>query len=373
MGKVLSRVMLPGVLAQIGHVTPVRPKDADGLVARVYAQAEREFGMLAPPLILHSPAPEPLAAAWAMLRESLLAAGTVGRSVKEAVATAVSAGNACPYCVDVHRATMDGLAPGRPASRVDGDHIETIGDPALRRVAAWAASNAPGAAPLDPHAPPEAARELAAVAVTFHYLNRMVNVFLGESPLPPQLPARARGTAMRLFGLVMRPAARRAAAPGASLVLLPPAPPAADLAWADGAPFVAGAFSRAAAAFEQAGRRSVPEPVRELVAAELAGWNGAPRGPSRAWVNDAIAALPPGLHPAGRLALLTALASYQVDASVIAGFRAETPGDRALVELTSWSAFTAARHIGGRLRIAPPPSAAAGAVAGDPPRDAVTT
>src|SRR5262245_183748 len=126
MGKVLSRVMLRGALRQIRHVTPVRPSAADGLVARVYTQVERDFGMLAPPIVLHSPAPEPLAASWSILRESLLTEGKVGRQVKEAAATAVSLANTCPYCVDVHQATMDGLLRGRHAVGPEGGSVDAI-------------------------------------------------------------------------------------------------------------------------------------------------------------------------------------------------------------------------------------------------------
>jgi hypothetical protein len=191
------------------------------------------------------------------------------------------------------------------------------------------------------------------VAVTFHYLNRMVNVFLGDSLLPPQVPARARGGLLRMFGLVLRPMARRGAAPGASLGLLPAAPPAADLAFADGAPHVAGAFARAAHAFDEAGRRSVPSPVRDLVTAGLAGWDGTPPGLGRGWTDGPVSALPPAHQAAGRLALLTAMASYQVDTTVVEAFRAGTPGDRELVELTSWAAMAAARTVGAWTRAVP--------------------
>src|SRR5690242_10016741 len=92
-------------LAQIRHVAPVRPGPGTDLVARVYDQVERDFGMLAPPVALHAPAPGVLAAAWLMLRETLIASGRVERAAKEAVGTAVSIGNACPYCVEVHSAT----------------------------------------------------------------------------------------------------------------------------------------------------------------------------------------------------------------------------------------------------------------------------
>src|SRR5690606_8869078 len=56
-GRTLSRMTAPGALAQVRHVTPVRPRAARGLVAEVYAGLERDFGMLAPPVILHSPVP----------------------------------------------------------------------------------------------------------------------------------------------------------------------------------------------------------------------------------------------------------------------------------------------------------------------------
>ncbi|WP_433496279.1 carboxymuconolactone decarboxylase family protein [Sphaerimonospora sp. CA-214678] len=319
MGALLTRLMR-GSLDQVRHVTPVRPDAAPDLVARVYAQMTRDFGMLAPPVALHSPAPACLAACWLMLRESLLAGGRAGRRAREAVAVRVSAANACPYCVDVHRATLRGLGGSDPA-----------------REAPPAAS--PGAG---------FGEELAGVATTFEYLNRMVNVFLGASPLPPQVPARARGAVLRLFSLIMGLPARRSVAPGDSLDLLPEAPLPGDLHWAAGSPHLAGAFGRAAAAIEAAGRRSVPGPVRELVTERLGSWDGAAPGPSRAWAAEAVAGLPRADRHAGRLALLTALASYQVDGQVIEEFRRDVPGDRELIELTAWASMAAARRVGAR-------------------------
>ncbi|MEZ0075126.1 carboxymuconolactone decarboxylase family protein [Planotetraspora sp. GP83] len=356
-GTLLTKATLRNSLAQVRHVSPVRPDVARGLVAEVYDQAERDFGMLAPPMILHSPAPETLAASWLMLRESLLAAGSVTRAVREVVATTVSIGNACPYCVDVHRETLRGLARGAHASEISEGRFDAIPDPGVRRTAEWAraAANRDTAVRQDLPAPPGEAGELVAVAVTFHYLNRMVNVFLGDSPLPPEVPAGVRGPALRLLGLLMRPAARRAVTPGASLDLLPAARLPGDMSWAGAGAgtgaHIAGAFARAAAAIEAAGRRSVPDPVRELVVAELSAWSGRPVGPSRGWATDAVSVLPAAQRPAGRLALLTALAAYQVDRSVIDDFRRAEPGDRALVELTAWASLAAAREVGSWSRV----------------------
>ncbi|MFC0863877.1 carboxymuconolactone decarboxylase family protein [Sphaerimonospora cavernae] len=355
MGTLLTRATLAGSLAQVRHVVPVRPDAAPDLVRRVYAQVERDFGMLAPPLILHSPAPESLAASWLMLRESLLASGAVPRRAKELAATAVSIGNACPYCVEVHKATLDSLTRGRYAAEIAADRLAGIADPDLRRIAEWARTSgrreevASRGVPL----PAGEGGELTATAVTFHYLNRMVNVFLGESPLPPGVPVRARRGMMRLFGLVMGGVAQKTAEPGASLDLLAAAPAPEDLAWAADVPHLREAFARAVAVVEEAGRRSVPEPVRELVTAALAGWNGDPPGPGRAWAAEAVSALPAAHRAAGRLALLTALASYQVDQGVVDEYRRAEPDDRALVELTSWASLAAARRIGSWARPTP--------------------
>ncbi|SDQ30337.1 carboxymuconolactone decarboxylase family protein [Thermostaphylospora chromogena] len=344
MSRLLGRITAPGVFAQVRQVTPVRPDAARGVVAKVYAQTVRDFGMLAPPVILHSPAPPVLAAGWAMLRESLLVSGTVDRVTKELVAREVSAGNACPYCADVHGATLRAL-PGHRDAR-------------LAPAAAWARASATAAtAWREPPVSGPGGAELVAVVVTFHYLNRMVNVFLGDSPLPPGVPRGARGPAMRLFGLLMRPAARRAAVPGASLDLLPAAPLPPDLSWAADAPHLAGAFAGAAASIEEGGRRALPDRVRALVADRVAAWEGGPAGLGRGWAARAAAELPGAERPAARLALLTALSSYQVDRETIADFLRAGFGERALVEATAWASLTAARRVGAwstRVRSAEP-------------------
>lgn len=345
MGMLLSRMTRRGTLAQIDHVTPPRPSAATGLVARVYAQVERDFGILAPPVVLHAPAPEVLAGAWMMLRETLLC-GSADRAAKEAVAAGVSLGNACPFCVQVHSTFLHGLVRGRDAAAIAAGRPESAADPRIQRFATWARDSgrretAGGEAPF----PDALAAEFRGVAVVFQYLNRMVNVFIGDPPIPNGLPAR--DPLMRLLGSVLRLATRPRVAVGAGLDLLPEAPPE-DLGWAEGT--VAEAFARAAAAIEAAGRRSVPEPVRALVRMRLADWDGRPPGPRTDWADAAAAGLAARDRPTGRLALLTAMASYQVGPADVEAFRRERPGDGPLVELTSWASLTAALHIGGWLR-----------------------
>lgn len=324
-------------LGEIRYVKPVMPGSASGLVADVYAQAERDFGLIAAPIAMHSPAPELAAASWAMLRETLLATGSVSRAEKELVAAATSAGNACPYCVTVHSATSKAL----------GNELDSINDPGLKEIITWAQqSGQPDPAPLA-HAgtaDPASFAELAGVAVTFHYLNRMVTIFLPKSPLPSLTPKAVGGWVMDMLASAMVAASP---APGAALSLLPDAQLPAEFSWAAGAPHVAAAFARATAAIEEAGQRAVPPQVREFVLDILDARNGQPAGPSRAWADTEVARLADADRAAGRLAILTALAPHQVSRADVAEAR---QADDALLALTSWASMAAARKISSRLR-----------------------
>ncbi|MFF1875439.1 carboxymuconolactone decarboxylase family protein [Kitasatospora herbaricolor] len=328
-------------LMQVRHVKPVGFDRARGGVAQVYRELERDFGVLAPPIALHSPATGPLAASWLMLRETMLVEGAAPRPAKEAVACAVSVANECPFCERMHTAVLHSLTPGRAADCGAGRFDE---------VTEWArlgAARDTAAANPRPF-PAGQLPELLGTVVIMQYLNRMVNVFLGGVPLPPGAPESSLRPVLRVLTWLIRSSARSAPAPGVSLDLLAPAPLPADLAWAEGNPVIASAFARAAAAVEEAGREDVPKAVQELLHDTLARWDGRPPGLGRGWADRAVAALVPQERPAARLVLLTALASYTVDETVIADFRraAGEPGDRALVGLTAWASLTAARQVG---------------------------
>ncbi|EHB56157.1 hypothetical protein MycrhDRAFT_3351 [Mycolicibacterium rhodesiae JS60] len=303
----------------IKYVDPVRPNEARGLVATVYQQMESDYGFLAPPITLHSPSPDVMAASWLLMRETLLASGRGDRLVKESIASAVSEANTCQYCVEVHDATRQSI---------DGAYDA---DP----VRAWVRG---GPRPF----PDNQLEECVGVAVTFEYINRMNNVFLPESPIPARVPSIARNRARRTVGWAAASSGRDVE-PGESLRLLPDAPLPEDLSWSAGHSTIADAFARASAVIELAGARSVPLHVRQLVSVRLSGTT-ADIGLSRSWVDHAVTDVPAGDQALAKLALLTALASYQVDADVVASARRACPDNSALVDLTAWASLTAARR-----------------------------
>jgi AhpD family alkylhydroperoxidase len=348
MTRTLIRQAVRRSRARIRYVTPVAPAAAEGLVAEVYTQVERDFGVLAPPVILHSPAPAVLAACWIMIRETLIAPSAVDRGTRELVAAAVSAANSCPYCVTIHTSAMSRLGTASSAAQVAAGSVGAITDPRLREIARWGwASGQPSTSPPSHPYLTEHFAELAGVAMTFHYLNRMVTIFLDDSPLPA-MPAALRNVLMGKTAQVML-SAEQSGQPDAALALLPAAPAQPGFSWAAGQERIAGAFGRAAAAIERECGDRIPRSVREQVSGELAGWNGRPPSLSKSWVDDATARLPVDDRAAGRLALLTAMAPYQVTAKDIAGFRTGQPADDALITLTSWASMAAVRRIGSWL------------------------
>jgi AhpD family alkylhydroperoxidase len=345
-GKLVRAALRPLSFTQVRRVVPDRKGAADDRIDRIYQEMERVFGVISPPVALHSPAPDMLAASWVLLYETLLVPGRVSRAAKEAVATAVSVRNECPYCVTVHSTMMQSLDHGKEAAAIAADRTEEISDPEVREISAWALANAlPETAAGHPAPfPAGQAPEIVGTALAFHYFNRVVNVFLPDAPLPPNVPAAMLTVVLPVLSRLMRSASGQTAPAGGSAGLLPNAPLPQNLWWAAGNPDVAQGLARVSGAVEAAGLRSVPAGVRELVSAELAAWDGQPKGPSRAWVEKAISALPAEEQPAGRLALLVALASYQVDETAIDAFQAVQPTDAALVEFVSWAAFTASAH-----------------------------
>jgi AhpD family alkylhydroperoxidase len=329
----------------VRHVGVVSGKAADGVIQAVYRQARDEIGMLPDAVTMFSSAPDLLVATWAPFRETLLATGTTPRVVKEAVAARVSVLNKCPFCVDAHTIMLYGSGAGDFATSLLSGQPQLAGDPRLLAVSDWVTSTM--ARPAEPLPAPFGAEEIPEMVgtlVEFQFLNRVINVLLDGTFLPG--PDQAKRIARKVSGKVMARRIRTERTPGAAIELDTAAPLPADFGWAAPRPTIAAAFAGLAAAAEAAAERVVPPSVVALLDRTLGGWNGRFPGPSRTWVTGPLASLPFTDQPAGRLALLTAMAPFQVTAEDIAAFRAEHPEDEDVVAMLTWAAFTAARRIG---------------------------
>ncbi len=319
------------------------------LARDVIDQADRDF-QAATPVTLHLPEPRVMAGVWAVFRESTLA-GPVDRAQREAVASTVSSLNRCPFCVDAHSVMVRGVGKHEVADLLlegkfaDPKWKETEYGDAVR----WAAAtylpksaellNSPFSAGSTPY--------MFGTAVGFHYVNRMVNVFLNDSPFP-QPPFKklmaplVHRVAGRFFG---QPSIQKQLSPGDSLTFLNDAELPKEFAWAESAPNVAAAYAGANAAINDAADRWVSPAVRETLIDHLQAWKGEAAPMSREWVADAVSSLSEADRPAGTLAFLVARASFQVDGGIVKNFRRQALSDAALVATCAWASFQAMRRI----------------------------
>jgi AhpD family alkylhydroperoxidase len=316
------------------YTRPVPKKDAIGLVAAVYAQISRDFILADGPLMSLSPAPDLLAATWALVREAEVA-GSAPRLHKEAIAVAVSAANHCQFCVDAH--TMLVHAAGDPALAETLWRGDIPAEPAMAELVAWSkatvnpwheASQSPG--------PPACAADYIGVALVTNFLNRIVDSLLHEQLLPGRL--QEVSFVRRIAGRALTRSVQRHHAPGDSLTLLGDITGARP-AWAGTSPIgVAYAALRETAL---SGSSLLSVPAREVVqqtvaAASMFSLNG---------LSTVLAALTPADRAGARLAILAALAPHAVSDADVAAWRSRQPTDADLVRLIAFGAFTAIDRI----------------------------
>ncbi|MFJ2256883.1 carboxymuconolactone decarboxylase family protein [Streptomyces sp. NPDC087844] len=346
----------PFTTAPFRHTEPLPPRSATGRTAQVYRQLAADFGIEnAATFVVLSSSPELMAAAWALMRESLLA-GDGSRTGKELAAFGVSRANKCPFCVDAHtlllhatgdHALAERLARGKAPER----EIQA-------RMVAWGeATRVPGSPDLTPL--PFFVRHTAAyvgTALSFHFINRIVSALLTENLLPGNVQ-RFR-TVRSLVGRSVAKTVRRRLVPGTSLALLDggagPGP-----AWAAGT--AVGPAYAALRAAATAGSAPLTEADQNLVRDTVALWDGT----HQPMIWDAL----PGRadRPGARLALLAALAPYRITDEDVAAWKKPPYTDHCLVGLVAYGAFAAVDRIERALPLpaAPPLHApVTGAVAG---------
>lgn len=344
------------ILRQIGNQQPglirylkiAAPAAADD----IRQQIMNEFGFIPAPILLHSPLPDLFAGMWILLRENLIV-GTLPREYREAISLVVSDQNRCPFCEDSHTMTLKGLRLPGIATAISRGELDRIEDKKLAKLLTWVKA---GFEPDGGHAraalprfPPEALPEIIGAIVGFHYLNRVVNVFLKDSPLPgPKSLSPLRKFLQWAGGRTFESLFRAEFAPGESLHFLPEAELPPDLAWAAENPNLTAAFARFDRAIETAAQAALSEEARQLLAATLLDWGQKQPGMGADWLDHATnhRGLTEREQILSRLGLMAALASYRVTEKDIEAARIHGATDPDLLATVAWASFAKAKQIG---------------------------
>ncbi|MFI7423505.1 carboxymuconolactone decarboxylase family protein [Nonomuraea sp. NPDC049684] len=327
----------PTPAGQFRYVTPVRPQDATGRVAQVYARLADDFGMARMAVFLTlSPAPAVLAGTWALLRESLLA-GPGSRTGREVVALGVSLANRCPFCVAAHTTLLHATGDHRLAETVAAGGVPA--DPGHAALLRWAKDRrVPAPFPADE------APAYVGTALTFHFVNRIASSLLTENLLPGNL--QKSRLVRSVGGRAMSRTVRRELPPGAGLDVLAGLPTSPEPAWAAGTPV--GTAYATLMAVAGAGGELLGEAARTAVTEAVAAWDGE-HPPMGDRLSGPLTGVPGEERPAARLALLAALAPYRVTDADVTAWRGAATTDEDLVRLVAFGAATATRHVEGVL------------------------
>lgn len=311
----------------------------------IYKQIRKDFGLVGDIFKMHSSSPLLLAAVWAGLRETQLI-GAIPRDVKEAIAVAVSKLNQCPFCVDAHSAMLIAAGNKDVAKKINDNTVHEITDIHMRSIIEWTlATRSPGSSLLIERPFSERyAPEIIGTVVMNNYINKMMDVLLDQSFIPKN--HSLRDAIFKFSAVYLRFTVRRSKQPGESLQFLPEAPLPKSLGWARSNPVIRRAFACLAAAANAAGESVMDDRARDAVHAYLNNWDGKDPGISRKWVEQAVESLSGPSRIAAKLALLTAIAPYQVDEDLVQSFRSIYPEDIQLLHVLSWSSFTVACKIG---------------------------
>jgi len=326
------------------YLVPIQPSKATGLVAEVYSQIKEDFGRIVEPFTLHSPKPLLLAGVWMAARESELV-GQVPRETKEAIAASISKVNQCPYCVDAHTIMIRAAGERKNAKLIAQEKYDQIQPEQTKKIVKWALSS------LSPKSelilsPPFEKRdrsEIIGTAVFYHYINPLVTLFLGNSPLPvPFFKNQMKTIASHIF----KKAVNRSKIPGSSLTLLPQRKVTIDLSWTKESPNIYGAFSRLAGVISDIEKSVVPKQTVQIVEQYLKDWPKKKQEIGSNWINEITNKIDSQPNAATALALMTIVSPYKITYELISNFRKYFPRQNQLLEIPAWASFTRAIKIG---------------------------
>lgn len=323
----------------VQHIRVPTGLDLAPATQAVLADVRAAFGAAVAPFALQAVAPPVLDAFWTLTGATLF--GAAARRVdKELVAGGVSMANACPYCVDAHAGSLYAQGHAASAEALVGQRSSSLADETSRGVLEWARSSAQPGGPTLPSLTGPARAEVLGTALGFHYLNRVVSVFLPESPFPG--PALVRRLARRNMGRLLKPQARDASRATAVALVEPLSP---DLQWTAGSAAVAAGVLTMDRAME-ATRDALPRGVASSVDRYLVRWTGAAPPLGQDWLRDAISGpLTAQEQAAVELALWVVVAPARVTTAVVDRARPACPDDRRLFGLVAWSSWRAARRV----------------------------
>jgi AhpD family alkylhydroperoxidase len=268
----------------VRYISPLPVKDATGDVSHLYKQMKRDFGLVGDVFHIHSLTPSLLYGMWASFRETEIV-GSVSRSIKEAVALAVSKTNQCPFCIDAHSTILLATGDKQIAQYINQDQADEIPDRKMREIISWAlATLSPGTPIIE--SPPfagEEAPEFIGTVVINHYINRLTDIFIPNKSILPIQNSLLKKILNLFIPLFFSSSIKKSRAVGDSLSFISQQHLPADLEWARPNKIICQAFASFAVATEESVKHILSDNSRIAVEAYLHAWEGEKPSIGRGW------------------------------------------------------------------------------------------
>ncbi len=325
------------IFNSVGHKTikylkPVIYRESIGDIRKIYDEINLDY-VLGPPFTIHAALPELMAGVWSLVRETMIVNRHVNRLTKEAVAGGVSTSNQCPFCVEIHLKMSGGRT-----EKNKNDIFE------------WSKNHYSPNSKLiiDPPFSQEEAPEIIGTALAFHYINRMVSVFVTDYPLPvPRFFKFLKPTISSFFKLT---AAKNITGlnvnPGTSLKRMPDAILPEEFSWAHSNTHISDCFAGFDTIISRVGENHISFDVRKKILTFLGNWNGDIQEIGNRWLEEEILQIEDNEKKVlARLILLASIQPYKITEQHIIELRKQDYKDEQLIAAASWGSWQATKRI----------------------------
>jgi len=338
--KTIEAKMLKQSANAVKYVKVKGLKDAQGSMKEINRQVDKDFGLVGP-LSLSTPSERVHAVRWVTAREAFVVETNVKRAIKETVATVTAQINKCPYCEDVHGASISSSGDNDIAKALANNTWQSLKNKRTKAIIEWSLNTRNPKAEIIQNPPFSAqeAPEIIGTALTFHSVNRLVNIFLDDSPLPGILgKSFIKKAALNMASKTLfKSMVIKKAVPGDALEFIEDYPIPEHFSWANAVPAYVKGLAAEEKLLEKIEQEIIPIKSAQLFKEKVNSWNGEEMPLGRAWLNQILSDLDENERPVTKLMFLAALAPYTITETDIKDFRKVKPTDKDLLEVSYWA------------------------------------
>ncbi len=324
-------------------------KNARGITKRINQQIDRDFG-LAGPFTLSSVSERVHSVRWVHAREIFVVETNVKRVIKETIAAGISQLNKCAYCEDVHGTSIISSGDKLTANAIANGSWKSLENEKTKSLIEWSLNTRNPDAEII-KIPPftlDEAPEIIGTALEFHATNRLVSIFLEESPLPKFLTnSFIKKTAFNIASKTLfKSMVQKKANVGESLVFIKDYSLSEQHSWACIIPAYAKGIEAKDRLLDELEKEVIPERTAQLFKDKISTWQGEEMPMGKAWLNDTLNLLTENEKPIAKILFLAAFAPYTITENDINNFRKFKPTDKELLEVCYWAVQKITDRIG---------------------------